>query len=91
MDVQPEVPWVGGRKGMYVQNIPGWLNTAYQKNVLKANKWRGKPTKFVKDTTEFEPVVGPLGFRDKQPSWLDLFGTGTYIHTYILALSSYVY
>eukprot|EP01036_Dinobryon_divergens_P022431 gene22431-30684_t len=76
MDVQPEVPWVGGRKGMYVQNIPGWLNTAYQKNVLKANKWRGKPTKFVKDTTEFEPVVGPLGFRDKQPSWLDLFGTG---------------
>ena len=77
MDVEPEVPWVGGRRGMYVQNIPVWLNNAYQKNVLKANKWRGKPTKFVKDTTEFEPVVGPLGFRDKQPSWLDLFGTGT--------------
>lgn len=62
---------------MYVQNIPVWLNTAYQKNVLKANKWRGKPTKFVKDNTEFEPIVGPVGFRDKQPSWLqDLFSAG---------------
>jgi len=76
MEVEPETPWVGGKKGMYVQNIPTWLTNAYQANVLKANKWRGKPTKFVKDTSEFEPIEGPVGFRDKRVEWLDLFGSG---------------
>ena len=76
MDVTPETPWVGGKVGMYVTSVPAWLSNAYQKNVLKANKWRGKPTKFVKDTSEFEPIVGPIGFRDKSPEWLNLFGTG---------------
>lgn len=76
MEVSPETPWVGSKVGMYVSSVPAWLNNAYQKNVLKANKWRGKPTKFVKDTSEFEPVLGPIGFRDKSPEWLNLFGTG---------------
>ena len=77
-DVAPETPWVGSKEGMYVKNIPTWLSTAYDKNVLGANKWRGKPQKYKKDTTEFEGVEGPYGFRDKRPDWLDLFGTGVW-------------
>ena len=63
---------------MYVKNIPNWLNSAYQKNVLQANAWRSKPFVFIKDTTEFEPVPGPFGFRDKRPQWLQIFGTGVW-------------
>ena len=77
-DAPPETPWVGSKEGMYVKNIPGWLNSAYQKNVLGANAWRGKPTKFVKDTSEFEPIPGPFGFRDKRPQWLEIFGAGVW-------------
>ena len=77
-DVAPETPWVGSKVGMYVKNVPTWLTTAYDKNVLGANKWRGKPQKYKKDTTEFEGVEGPFGFRDKRPDWLDLFGTGVW-------------
>lgn len=77
-DVAPETPWVGSKEGMYVKNIPTWLSTAYDKNVLGANKWRGKPQKYKKDITEFEGVEGPFAFRDKRPDWLDLFGTGVW-------------
>jgi hypothetical protein len=77
-DVPPETPWVGSKEGMYVKNVPTWLSTAYDKNVLGANKWRGKPQRYKKDTTEFEGVEGPFGFRDKRPDWLDLFGTGVW-------------
>jgi len=77
-EAPPETKWVGSKEGMYVKNIPTWLSTAYQKNVLKANAWRGKPTKFIKDFTEFEPVDGPYGFRDKRPEWFDNFGTGVW-------------
>ena len=77
-DAPPETPWVGSKVGMYVKNVPGWLNTAYQKNVLGANAWRGKPQVFKKDTKEFEPVPGPFGFRDKRPQWIQLFGTGVW-------------
>lgn len=75
-EVEPETPWVGGKAGMYVKKVPTWLNTAYQRNVLGANKWRGKPCRFEKDTSEFEPISGCIGFRDKRPEWLDIFGTG---------------
>ena len=77
-DAPPETPWIGGKAGMYVKNVPSWLNSAYQKNVLGANAWRDKPLKFIKDTTEFEPVPGPFGFRDKRPQWIQLFGTGVW-------------
>ena len=77
-DAPPETPWIGGKAGMYVKNVPSWLNSAYQKNVLGANAWRGKPLKFIKDNTEFEPVPGPFGFRDKRPQWIQLFGTGVW-------------
>lgn len=73
-DAPPETSWVGSKKGMYVTKVPTWLSTAYQANVLKANKWRDKPARFVKDNTEFELVSGPFGFRDKFPEWLDIFG-----------------
>lgn len=74
----PETAWVGSKKGMYVEKFPSWLSKSYKKNVLNANAWRGKPTKFIKDYQEFESVEGPLGFRDKSPSWLNLFGTGVW-------------
>ena len=77
-DAAPETPWVGSKEGMYVKKVPSWLNAAYKKNVLKANAWRDKPTKFVKDFQEFEPVEGPYGFRDKRPGWFSLFGTGVW-------------
>jgi hypothetical protein len=75
-DISPETPWVGGKEGMYVSKQPTWLNKAYTKMVLGANKWRGKPSKYVKDTSEFDPIDGDVGFRDKRAEWLDLFGTG---------------
>ena len=77
-DAPPETPWVGGKAGMYVSNVPTWLSTAYKANVLKANKWRDKPARFIKDSSEFELIPGPFGFRDKCPEWFDLFGTGVW-------------
>lgn len=74
----PETPWVGSKKGMYVTNIPAWLSNAYQKNVLASNNWRDKPTKFVKEYTDVEPIEGPVGFRDKRPQWLQIFGPGVW-------------
>lgn len=74
----PETPWVGSKKGMYVTNIPSWLSNAYQKNVLASNNWRDKPTKFVKEYTDVEPIEGPVGFRDKRPQWLQIFGPGVW-------------
>ena len=74
--VAPEEPWVGGKKDMYVDKVPKWLGEAYERNVRNANQWRGKPTIYEKDTSEFEDVEGPIGFRDKRPDWLDLFGSG---------------
>jgi len=78
LDALPEEKWVGSKAGMFIEreDAPKWLNSAYEKNVLQANKWRGRPTKYVKDTTEFEKIEGPIGFRDKQPEWLDMFGPG---------------
>ena len=79
-EAAPEEPWVGSKVGMYVNKdkIPSWLSTAYYKNVQKANKWRDKKAIYHKDTSEFEPIMGPVGFRDKRPEWLDLFGTGVW-------------
>jgi hypothetical protein len=77
-DVAPETPWVGSKKGMYIKKVPQWLDKAYQRNVLQANRWRDKESVYKKDYTEFEPVAGPPGFRDKRPDWLDLFGTGVW-------------
>lgn len=74
--VAPEEPWVGGKKDMYVDKVPKWLGEAYERNVRNANQWRGKPTIYEKDTSEFDDVEGPIGFRDKRPDWLDLFGSG---------------
>lgn len=76
LDAKPEDKWVGSKAGMFAENVPNWLNNAYKKNVLEANKWRGKPSKFIKDTTEFEPIRGPPGFRNKRPEWMDMFGLG---------------
>jgi hypothetical protein len=73
-DAPPETPWVGSKEGMYVTKVPTWLSTAYKANVLKANNWRDKPARFVKDNTEFELITGPFGFRDKFPEWLKMFG-----------------
>ena len=73
-DAPPETPWVGSKEGMYVTKVPTWLSTAYKANVLKANKWRDKPARFVKDNTEFELITGPFAFRDKFPEWLKMFG-----------------
>jgi hypothetical protein len=77
-DAPPETPWVGGKEGLYVTNVPTWLSSAYKANVLKANRWRDEPARFIKDTTEFELVPGPYGFRDKAPEWMDMFGTGVW-------------
>ena len=78
-DVQPETPWVGGKVGMYVEKIPSWVQNAYKKNVLKANAWRDKPSKYKKDyDPEFVAYDGPLGFRDKSPQWIDQFSTGVW-------------
>jgi len=74
----PETPWVGSKKGLYVKKIPTWLSTAYHNNVLKANNWRNKPRKYVKNVAEFELIDGPIGFRDKKPEWLSIFGTGVW-------------
>lgn len=77
-EAPPETPWVGGKAGMYVKNIPTWLSNAYNNKVLNANKWRNKTAKYAKDYTEFQPIEGPFGFRDKRPEWLDMFGTGVW-------------
>jgi hypothetical protein len=77
MTALPEEPWLGGKKGLFVapEDVPVWLSRAYKKNVLASNKWRGKPQKFKKDTSEFDPVEGSLGFRDKAPEFLkEMFG-----------------
>lgn len=76
LDANPEDKWVGSKVGMFAGNVPNWLNNAYNKNVLQASKWRGMPSKFKKDTAEFEPVKGAPGFRDKRPEWLEMFGLG---------------
>jgi hypothetical protein len=78
LDARPEDEWVGAKEGMFVEadTVPKWLTSAYNKNVLQANKWRGRPARYEKDTAEFEPVEGPVGFRDKRPEWMDMFGTG---------------
>lgn len=75
--VDPEEPWVGGKKDMYVDKVPKWLGEAYENNVRNANQWRGKPTIHEKDTSEFDDIAGPKGFRDKRPDWLDLFGASS--------------
>lgn len=77
-DAAPETPWVGSKEGMYVSKFPKWLNSAYERNVLKANQWRGKPLRYIKDYQEFEAIEGPVGFRDKRPFWFQLFGTGVW-------------
>ena len=77
-EAAPETPWVGSREGMYVNKFPNWLKSAYNKNVLNANQWRNKPLRFIKDYQEFEMIEGPVGFRDKRPSWFGLFGTGVW-------------
>jgi hypothetical protein len=77
-DAPPEAKWVGGKEGLYVKNVPTWLSSAYKQNVLKANQWRDKPQKYAKDTSEFEPIPGPFGFRDKRPEWMEIFGTGVW-------------
>ncbi len=77
-EAAPETPWVGSKEGMYVNKFPSWLKTAYNKNVLNANRWRNKPLRFVKDYKEFELIEGPVGFRDKRPFWFDMFGTGVW-------------
>ena len=59
-DAPPETPWVGSKEGMYVTKVPTWLSTAYKANVLKANNWRDKPARFVKDNTEFELITGHM-------------------------------
>lgn len=74
LDAESDAPWVGSKAGMFVKNIPKWLQDSYARNVLKANKWRFKPTRFEKDFTEFEPIEGPWGFRDKRVEWLDWVG-----------------
>jgi hypothetical protein len=78
LDARPEEKWIGSKAGMFVEpdKVPGWLNAAYNKNVLQANKWRGKPAKYVKDTAEFDPIEGPVGFRDKRPDWMIAFEPG---------------
>jgi hypothetical protein len=80
-DVAPETPWVGGKVGMYVSKVPGWIGNAYKKSTQSMNKWRGKVPKHVKDTSEFEPIHGPLGFRDRRPDWMELFGSGVWEET----------
>lgn len=77
-DAPPETEWVGGKVGMYVSKVPTWIGSAYKKGVTNMNKWRGKKPIHKKDTSEFEPVEGPLGFRDKRPDWLDMFGSGVW-------------
>lgn len=76
MEAESDEPWLGGKKDLFVKNPPKWITAAYKKNVLKANSWRDKPAKYEKDTSEFEPITGPIGFRDKRPEWLDMFGDG---------------
>jgi hypothetical protein len=77
--VEPEEPWVGSKRGMYIDKVPEWLGDAYERNVLNANQWRGKPSVFIKDFSEFSvEVAGPVGFRDKKPEWMGAFGTGVW-------------
>ena len=75
-DAPSEAPWLGGKPGLFVKNPPKWLTAAYKKNILKEHSWRDLPAKFEKDYTEFEPIVGSVGFRDKAPEWLEMFGSG---------------
>jgi len=78
VDVNSESPWVGAKAGLFVTKLPQWLSISYDRFVKKGSKWRSKPRKYKKDTSEFELIDGPFGFRDKKPSWLDLFGTGVW-------------
>lgn len=72
-----QTPWVGGVEGFLEKEAPKWLNSAYMKNVLQANKWRDKTSKRPKDASEFKPIEGPVFIRDKSPDWLkDIFGGG---------------
>ena len=80
-DVAPETPWVGGKVGTFVNKAPKWINSAYKKSVQNMNKWRGQKPKHKRDTSEFEPIEGPLGFRDKRPDWLEIFGSGVWEET----------
>ena len=75
-EAPPETPWVGSKVGMYSTNVPAWLSNAYQKNVVGGSKWRGIKVKFEKEYSDFEPIQGPFGFRDKRPEWLQIFGDG---------------
>jgi len=79
LDALPEEKWMGGKAGMYVKNVPAWITNAYKKNVVKASKWRSMPIKFAKDTSgDVKPIIGPIGFRDKRPDWMDMFGSGVW-------------
>jgi hypothetical protein len=81
VEAPPETPWVGGKAGMYVKKVPNWIGSAYKQSVLGMNKWRGKKPKHERDISEFQPIEGPLGFRDKSPEWLGLFGSGVWEET----------
>lgn len=52
---------------------PNWLSSAYSKGLKKLTPWRSAIPKYKKDVTEFTFTTGPFGFRDKHPTWLDLF------------------
>jgi hypothetical protein len=71
-----DAPWLGSKPGFFSNKVPSWLSKAYVQNVRKANVWRMQKPKFKKDTSEFELVDGPKGFRDKRPEWLNMFGDG---------------
>ena len=78
VEAAPELPWMGGKVGMYV-TPPNWLSSAYLKSVKKMNAWRGLESKYKQDYSEFEvTTVGPFAFRDKHPEWLDAFGSNLY-------------
>jgi hypothetical protein len=55
-------------------DTPRWIGQHVEKSTLAANAWREIKTTFERDYSEFSPIFGPAGFRDKTPEWVKLFG-----------------
>lgn len=63
--------YFGVKVGLFGGSAPSWLSKAFRKH--STYKTNGKANKDV-IPKELEKIIGPLGFRDKSPQWLDGFG-----------------
>lgn len=61
----------GGANEPFLPKKPAsWMVEPFVQSIKDTNRWREIKPRFVKDYSEFEPIKGPFGFRDKTPEWL---------------------